>query len=160
MVLSPKSIENFTEFYFLDANNEISNFPEYIYVNDDLTLSVGIINHEFQEMEYTIEFWLIEQDKLEDEQSLLVNNEMDHMWFLKKESIILDHFDSDNTYQWDPQWVNTYDFSFDERGTYKLMALLQTDDTMDYNTVTDYKAIYDSKISDAYREIHVWVQVI
>jgi len=154
-VVFQKPHEEFTEFYILNENNQISDYPRYINLNDEINLTFGILNHEYQPMQYTIEFWLVDQSGNSNEETTI-----NHMWFLKKESVTLNHFTDDNTYQWNSQWENTYSFLFDQRGVYRLIALLETGESKDYNTITDYKAIYESKIENAYREIHIFLEII
>lgn len=151
-ILAPRQLETYTEFYMLGENDAVADYPRNAALNEDIPLTIGIINHEYQSMKYTLEFWLVDQ-------STSISSSINHMWFLRKETVSLEHYSKDNTYNWESQWENTYNFSFDNRGVYKLMILLQLDDTKDYNTVTDYRPIYESKLEDAYREIHIWLQI-
>jgi len=51
----------FTEFYILGSNGTASDYPRNLSVGEDVTVILGIVNHEFRTINYTIDIWLINQ---------------------------------------------------------------------------------------------------
>ena len=52
---NPKEGEHFTEFYILGADRTTENYPTEFVQGEKGTVSVGIVNHEYRPVEYTME---------------------------------------------------------------------------------------------------------
>jgi uncharacterized membrane protein len=52
---NPKEGEHFTEFYILGNNNTIGNYPTEFVQGEKGTVTIGIINHEYRPVDYTID---------------------------------------------------------------------------------------------------------
>jgi uncharacterized membrane protein len=52
---NPKEGEHFTEFYILGANGTTDNYPTEFVQGEKGTVSVGIVNHEYRPVDYTME---------------------------------------------------------------------------------------------------------
>ncbi len=52
---APKEREHFTEFYILEANKTAGNYPTEFVKGENGTVIVGIVNHEYRPVDYTME---------------------------------------------------------------------------------------------------------
>jgi uncharacterized membrane protein len=52
---APKEREHFTEFYILEANKTAGNYPTDFVKGENGTVIVGIVNHEYRPVDYTME---------------------------------------------------------------------------------------------------------
>ncbi len=55
IIENPKEGEHFTEFYILGANRTTENYPTEFVQGEKGTVSVGIVNHEYRPVDYTME---------------------------------------------------------------------------------------------------------
>ena len=68
VVLSPKEGEHFTEFYLLGPEGKADNYPTKYILGENGTVIVGVINHEYSPVNYTMEI------KLENKSMFLPEN--------------------------------------------------------------------------------------
>jgi uncharacterized membrane protein len=61
VIVVPKEGEHFTEFYLLGEGGMAADYPERITAGDPQTVIVGIGNHEYRTVTYTVEAWLFRQ---------------------------------------------------------------------------------------------------
>jgi uncharacterized membrane protein len=54
VIAKPKVGEKFTEFYILGTNAKSDNYPTLINLGESGTVMLGIVNHEYAEMSYTL----------------------------------------------------------------------------------------------------------
>lgn len=62
MIATPKEGERFTEFFILGENKLAADYPDLIITGQDYPIFIGIGNHEFQNINYTIETWLMRME--------------------------------------------------------------------------------------------------
>ena len=55
----PREGEQFTEFFILGENRTTANYPDKIIPGQDYPMYVGIANHEYGDITYTIETWMV-----------------------------------------------------------------------------------------------------
>jgi len=55
----PLDGERFSEFYILGENQTVANYPGHIIAGQNYPIYVGVGNHEYRNMAYTIETWLL-----------------------------------------------------------------------------------------------------
>lgn len=55
VVAAPRAGEQFTEFYILGPEGEAKDYPKKLVVGEEAIVTLGIVNHEGQEMSYHIE---------------------------------------------------------------------------------------------------------
>lgn len=58
VIVTPKTGERFTEFYILDTNGKADNYPTNLSVGVPEELIVGIVNHEYDFVNYTLQVGL------------------------------------------------------------------------------------------------------
>lgn len=154
-ITSLKSEEHFTEFYLLGPGHKAEGYPRNLSVGENATVIIGIVNHEYRTVNYTVEIWLINQstyDETDDESA-----GVSQMLFVDKLTVTLEHVDVDKEKQWEPQWEYNYSFSLERKGLFKLVFLLFTSPTGDYVRGVDYRDQADQILGSAYKELHLWV---
>ena len=160
MLATPKTGEKFTGIYLLGSDGSIINYPRTLSVGENATIIIGLTNHEYRTISYTIEIWLINQTSLSSESANENDVDYHNAWFIEKINVTLDHQSSDNDGLWIPQWEYNYSFNIEKVGEdFKLTFLLFTTPTEDYSYDKDYKNIMKQKINSAYKEVYLWIDV-
>jgi uncharacterized membrane protein len=159
-IITPKEGEKLTELYILGVDGDATNYPRYLVVGKNSTITIGIANHEHRTIDYNIEVWLINQTDVYNESTDKNKIKYNNMWFMDKINIMLDHTPIAIGGSLEPQWEYNYTFNINRQGYFKLVFLLFTTTTEDYNNDEDYKDIAEQKINSAYRENHLWINVI
>ena len=54
IIVKPKQGETFTEFYLLGPNGQASDYPTNITVGQNASVIIGIINHEYNNVDYNL----------------------------------------------------------------------------------------------------------
>jgi uncharacterized membrane protein len=174
VIVVPKVGERYTEFYVLGVNGTADRYPQNLSIGENATIILGISNHEYRKINYTIEVWLINQttyfnisknknetvvnhyNTSENKNETVINN----MWFVDKFTVELNHKPISIENLWTPQWEHNYTFALNQVGNFKFVFLLfTTPSTEHYNLKQDYKDRTNQILESAYREIHLWVTV-
>ncbi len=112
LILNPPPGERFTEFYILGPKGKASDYPTKLFVNQTGSVIIGIVNHEYRTMNYTVEIWKIGENISESE-------------LLESFSVTLDH--SPLSDEWKPQFERNFSFSIGKPGKYKIIFILLKD---------------------------------
>jgi len=160
VIIVPKTGEQFTEFYLLGPGRIGANYSTTLAVGENASVILGIVNHESQTINYTIEVWLVNQTTIYNQTTLENKTVYDHVWFIDKITIILNHTPADIEKRWEPQWEYNFTFNITRKGNFKLTFLLFSTPTENYTYNKDYKGLAEEKINNAYRETHLWVTVV
>jgi uncharacterized membrane protein len=121
LIVTPKQGEKFTEFYILGPKGKAADYPTKLRVEQNAKVIIGIANHEYRTVNYTVEIWLVNAS-YENYRTVI-----HHMYFFDRFSVTLNHTDIDIEGNWTPQWELPYTFSIDRPGRYKLWFLLFKD---------------------------------
>jgi uncharacterized membrane protein len=121
IIVTPKQGEKFTEFYILGPEGKAADYPTKLRVGQNAKVIIGIANHEYRMVNYTVEIWLVNAS-YENNRTVIR-----HMYFFDRFSVTLNHTDIDIEGNWTPQWEMPYTFSIDRPGRYKLWFLLFKD---------------------------------
>ncbi len=159
VIITPKQGERFTEFYLLGPGGMADEYPSHLSLGENATGIVGIVNHEYRTINYTVEVWLLEQITVYNESSMENETMYTHMWFFDKTEITLDHAPLDIETAWAPQWEHNFSYALTKSGLGKLMFLLYANYTDEYLPGQDYVGIAEEKINTAYRELHLWLGI-
>jgi len=159
VIAAPKEGEHFTEFYLLGSEGIADNYPRNITSTEPVNLIIGIVNHEYKTVNYTLEIWLINQTTTQNNQTNETNITYHHMWFVENIIIELPHIPIDIEGAWEPQWEYNWTALLNKTGSYKLAFFLYTTPQEMYNTANDYHLITQDKIDTAYRSVHLWVTI-
>jgi uncharacterized membrane protein len=80
VVVTPKEGEHFTEFYILGPGGKADNYPtKYVFGEND-TVIVGIVNHEYRPVNYTMEIRLENKSLLLPEKQRHISLTHDEKW--------------------------------------------------------------------------------
>lgn len=164
IIITPKEVEKFTEFYYTGSNNQTNEYPQDLTIGENTSINIGIVNHEYKTINYTIEVWLVNQTTYNN--TILNKNETiyHNIWFMEKINVTLNHKPINLEENWGPQWEYNYTFNITKKGYLKLVFLLYTTLTPNYITNNDYKETEINKINtentDAYRSVYLWINVV
>jgi len=155
VIATPKRGETFTEFYILGSGENETNYPQGLRVHENTSIIIGLVNHEYKIMNYTIEVWLINETTVFNESAQENKFIYNHMWYIDTITKVLDYSNIKQL----PQWEYNYSFSINKTGNFKLAFLLFTAPTEKYSFVKDYSDITERKIQSAYKEVHLWISI-
>jgi len=72
VIVTPKRGEKFTEFYILGPGGMADNYPKNLKIGENGTVIIGIVNHEYELINYTLQITL--GDKLLKETTIKLNH--------------------------------------------------------------------------------------
>lgn len=78
IVVSPPHAEKFTEFYLLGPGGNADNYPALMDLGDSETVTVGVVNHEYRDVDYDLAVVLddgVHKVKLYTQKLSLANND-------------------------------------------------------------------------------------
>jgi len=159
IIIAPVTGESFTEFYILSQDRNVSHYPQDILAGQNTTFTLGLLNHEYTTMDYTIEIWLIDESVVFNESTKENDTIYNHAWFMNKTDIQLQHTDITNKENQTIKWEYNYTFTINKIGFFKLVFLLFTTPSEHFDIEHDYKGSIDARIKNAYRELHLWFYV-
>lgn len=122
VITHPKPGEKFTEFYILSPKGKASDYPTKLFVGENATLIIGIANHEYKNVTYHVEVWLVNLTYN------LTTNEMQihDLYLMDYFCITLPHKPIESN--WTPQWERNYTFAIYKPGKWQLWFLLFKDE--------------------------------
>jgi len=136
VVVSPKEGNKFTEFYILGPGGKASDYPHNLTVGQNASVIIGISNHEFRKVHYTVQLWLVNASFVDNQTTV------HHMYFFDSFDVILNHTVVDLEAPWTVQWQKYYVFNVSIVGEYKLWFFLFKDTVPVYaqglNKMGDY----------------------
>ena len=159
VITIPNPGEPFTEFYLLGPTGKATEYPRNLIIGENASIVIGLANHEYKNINYSIEIWLINQTTDYNEPTHTNETIYTHMWFMDKISIDLNHTTA-NEKIWKMQWEYNYTFQIKRKGNYELTFLLFTTPTDEYIRYEDYKSIAKQKIENAYERTYLELNVI
>jgi len=153
LIVQPKVGDAFTDFYVLTPSGDAANYPQDIPKGQNISLVLGLINHEYTMMNYTIEVWLVNE-------SVVFNETKYHnAWFMDEINVPLNHTEITNKKNQTQKWEHNYTFAIDKIGHFKLAFLLFTTPSEVYDPTQNYNNSIEQRIKNAYRELHLWFYV-
>lgn len=160
VLTTAKPNEKFTGFNILGSDKSTTNYPYNINTGENKTIIIGITNHEYQTINYTIEVWLINQTITYNESTKENIISYNNAWFMDKINTSLNHYNKKIEKGWKSQWNYNYTFNITKKGeNLTLTFLLFTTSTDNYDYDKDYKEIIKQKINNSYEELHIWINV-
>lgn len=160
VITNPRFDEKFTSFNILDSDRMTTNYPHNIIAGENATIIIGVTNHEYQTINYTIEIWLINQTITYDESTKENIITYNNAWFIDKINTRLNHIDKNTEKGWESQWEFNYIFNITKKGENLTLAfLLYKTPTNSYDYTNDYKDIIEQKIDNSYKELYIWITV-
>jgi uncharacterized membrane protein len=159
IVVTPRIGEQFTEFYLLGPEGQADNYPQNLTQGENATIIIGVVNHEYQNVNYTIEIWLINQTSTINQTTNETTINYHNIWYLDTITTQLPHIPINIEGPWQPQWETNYSFSIDRPGTYKLAFLLYNTQDNVYDPNSDFSPDPEEKLNSAYRDTHLWITI-
>jgi uncharacterized membrane protein len=140
IITVPKEGERFTEFFILGESGMATNYPDVIRVGQDYPMFIGVGNHEYRNMTYTIETWtvLTKFDNLKNSTTILA------MTPLARQSLILSHNETRKI---------PYNLSVN-KSSYNRVEFLLFNETVPGPDVTG-----SDRINASYQDLHLWVTI-
>jgi uncharacterized membrane protein len=138
VIAIPKQGERFTEFFILGENGKAADYPDRITPGQGYPLYIGVGNHEYRNVTYTIETWgiLMESDNEKNTTRILA---MDPLW---QQTVTLAH---------NGTAIIPYTLLVDWDGYNRVEFLLFNE------TVPGMGGI--DRINASYRDLHLWITV-
>jgi uncharacterized membrane protein len=140
VITVPREGERFTEFFILGENRTAADYPDEITVGQNYPIYVSVGNHEYRNITYTIETWMIrtEFDNVTNSSYIMTMDPIDQL------SLTLPH--NENT-------IIPYNISA-KKPDYNRVDFLLFDEIVPGFNVTG-----DDRINASYRNLHLWVTV-
>lgn len=125
VVTHPKPGEAFTEFYILGPEGKAADYPTELFIGENATVIIGIVNHEHRNVTYYVQTWLVNLT-WDNTTNTTIIHEMYPMpgWF----NVTLPHVPVDIEGNWTPQFETNYTFSINRPGKWQLWFLLFKDE--------------------------------
>jgi uncharacterized membrane protein len=138
VIVVPKQGERFTEFFILGEGQKAADYPYQINIRQKYPLYIGVGNHEYRPVTYTIESWgvLMESDNTTNVPHIIT---MDPLW---KQTVTLAHNETVTI---------PYTLSVEKSGYNRIEFLL-------FNESVPLSRGLD-RVNASYRDLHLWVSV-
>jgi uncharacterized membrane protein len=107
----------------LGQGGKASNYPTELKVGEKATVILGIANHEYRNVTYYVEIWLIKPTH-ESETNV---TEIQNLTLMDDFSITLPNLPADIESEWRPQYEVNYTFSINKSGKWQVWFLLFKD---------------------------------
>ncbi len=110
----------YTEFYLLDHNGEIRDYPVIIFSGENVTLKLGIRNHEGVAINYTIDVWILNlpENLTTDEWNLT------EIYHLDRISAFVPPMKGEAVGSWRSQWESILSYRLTREGRWLLVFIL------------------------------------
>jgi len=134
VVLTPRPRETFTEFYLLGPGGNASGYPTNLTLNEKGTVTIGVVNQESATVNYTIRVDLVGVRIVYNATAGFNETlEANRTTWSSFPVILVDGY----------KWTQSYTFRINETGLWKVQFLL----------------FKDTDLSNAYRQLHLYVSV-
>ncbi|MDD3621642.1 MAG: DUF1616 domain-containing protein [Methanofollis sp.] len=140
VIVVPKEGEHFTEFYILGTGGKAADYPTSFFAGSEQSLIIGVGNHEYREVPYTVEVLLTNQTFDETTNTSQINS----MERVDRFTITVPHNETIE---------RPYNFTVSRTDMNRLQFLL-FNETVPSDTVWD-----QDRINASYRDLHLWVTV-
>jgi len=140
VIVVPKEGEKFTEFYILGEKQKAADYPERLTPGDEYPMYIGVGNHEYRNVSYTIETHGIMMN-FDETTNISTISRMDLLDSFKEEI-------PDNE-----TVVRPYNLSVKNNGYNRIEFLLFNE------TVPDASVTGMNRINESYRDLHLWVKI-
>lgn len=121
VIAVPRQGEAFSEFYMLGPGMKATDYPGNLSVGQEAYVYVGIANHNYRTINYTVEIWLVNQTY--DNNVTTAYN----LYYVDDFSTTLDHTPVNLEKPWTAEYERNYTFAIPVEGKYKLWFILLED---------------------------------
>ncbi len=127
IIVTPQHGEEFTEFYLLGPQGKAADYPQELEQGEKASVIVGIANHEYRTIDYTIEVWLTNTTMEYNQTSEKNETRINYIQYMNSFNVTLNHTETSVEGNWTPQYQTYYNFSVNRSGDFKLWFLLFKD---------------------------------
>jgi len=140
VIVVPKEGEKFTEFFILGEKKMAADYPTRLVAGENSSLFIGIGNHEYRTITYTVETYLMAMtfDEKTNTSSLQAMDRIDRF------TVPVSH---------NQTVITPYSFSAKKAGYNRIEFLLFN------QTVPDDRVSGIDRINRSYRDLHLWVTI-
>jgi uncharacterized membrane protein len=140
VIVVPKEGEKFTEFFILGNNRKAADYPTRLVAGENSSLFIGIGNHEYRNITYTVETYLVRMafDEATNTSSLQAMNRLNRF------TVPVPHNQTS---------IRPYTFAPATTGFNRIEFLLFNE------TVPDERVTGMDRINRSYRDLHLWVTI-
>ena len=140
VIAAPKERESFTDFFILGSKGMAADYPERLVVGTGYPMFIGIGNHEYRNVTYTVETWLVQVNN-SDVSNISTISRMDR---LDRFKFTLPHNET-----------KTLSFNLAAPATgYNQVEFLLFNELIPSENITGM-----DRINASYRDLHLWVTV-
>jgi len=140
VIAAPKERESFTDFFILGSKGVAADYPDRLFVGTGYPMYIGIGNHEYRNVTYTIETWLAQMDFNE----VTNTSNISRMDRIDQFEVILSHNETE-----------TRPFNLMTPATgYNQVKFLLFNESIPSENITGM-----DRINASYRDLHLWVTV-
>jgi uncharacterized membrane protein len=140
VIVVPKEGERFSEFFILGEKQKAADYPDRISVGQSYPLYIGVGNHEYRNVTYTVETWAMDMEF----DSVTNTSSLKAMDPLEKRSFSLAYNETTDI---------LYNLSVEKTGYNRVEFLLFNE------TVPGPEVSGGDRINASYRDLHLWVTV-
>ncbi len=140
VIVVPKEGERFSEFFILGEKQKAADYPDRISVGQSYPLYIGVGNHEYRNVTYTVETWAMDMEF----DSVTNTSSLKAMDPLEKRSFSLAYNETTDI---------LYNLSVEKTGYNRVEFLLFNE------TVPGPEVSGRDRINASYRDLHLWVTV-
>ena len=140
LITVPQEGERFSEFFILGENRTAANYPDKIIAGKDYPMYVGLGNHEYRDINYTIEIWMLrtEFNPVTNTSHIIAMDPKDRL------SLTLGHNETT---------IIPYNLSIKKTGYDRVEFLLFNE------SVSGLDVNGSERINASYRYLHLWVTI-
>jgi uncharacterized membrane protein len=139
VIVVPKEGEKFSEFFILGEKKMAADYPTILFTGTQYPMFIGIGNHEYRNVTYTIETYLVNMlfDEQTNASTIIRMDRQDQV------PVILTHNET---------IILPYNLTSSQTG-YNRVEFLLFNETLPSDTVTGF-----DRINASYRDLHLWVK--
>ena len=140
VIAAPKEGEHFSEFYILGAEGKAADYPTSFALNTSQWVTVGVGNHEYRNVTYTVEAQAVNQSF----DPATNTSTIDRMRLLNRYQVTLAHNTTDE---------QKLTFTVPEPGYNQIQFLLFNE------TIPDGAVTGQERIDRSDRDLHLWIKI-
>ena len=140
VIVVPKEGEKFTEFFILGEKKMAADYPTQLFTGQNSSLYIGIGNHEYRDITYTVETYFVQMTFNETDNTSTVNA----MTPISRFTVPVAH---------NQTVISPYSFAPKTTGYNRIEFLL-------FNSTVPAEQVQGmDRISQSYRDLHLWVTI-
>lgn len=161
VIVTPKQGEKFTEFYILGPGGKAYDYPTTVQAGNNSTLIVGVVNHEYMPVNYTMQISLNNTSIVVDSMNSTMTNGTS-MNRTSMRDIEMNHSSRKDASLEDNSLVNviilSMNLTLQNNETWDRPVTYILNDTGDLQKL-EFLLYREDNFTESYRDLHLWVNV-